>query len=376
MHSSSSTLLSIFSMKPKDENTLHLLDLNKLQRQANIPTQFMWPKEDMVGTDGVFNEPLIDLEGFIKGDKIATAKAIEHVRTACTDHGFFQVINHGVDTDLIQAAYREIDAVFELPFNKKLGFRQKPGGYTGFSSAHAERFSSSLPWKETFSFMYRGMNSHSAVVDYFTFTLGQDFENAGLVYQKYCERMSELSLIIMELLALSLGVDRSHYRKFFEDGTSIMRCNYYPPCKNPGVTFGTGPHCDPNSITIIHQDQVGGLEILAGDKWLAVTPRPDAFTINIGDTFMAFSNGIYKSCIHRALVNEERGRRSLVCFVSPKEDMVVRPPEDLVVGSNRVYPDFTWSSLLDFTNNHRRTDLHNLENFFPWLLSSQPKVPT
>ncbi|KAK8607053.1 hypothetical protein V6N13_052803 [Hibiscus sabdariffa] len=188
--------------------------------------------------------------------------------------------------------------------------------------------------------------------------------------------MRELSLIIMELLALSLGVGRSHYRKIFEDGTCIMRCNYYPPCKNPDVTFGTGPHCDPNSITILHQDQVGGLEIFTAGKWFAVPPRQDVFAINIGDTFMAFCNGRYRSCIHRSLVNEERERRSLVYFVSPKEDMVVRPPEDLVLGSNRVYPDFTWSSLLDFTNNHRRTDLQNLQNFFPWLLSSQPKVPT
>ncbi|GMI67594.1 gibberellin 20 oxidase 2 [Hibiscus trionum] len=372
---SSSTLVSLPSMEPKDKNTPHLFDLNKLQREANIPTQFMWPKEDMVGTDGVFNEPLIDLEGFIKGDEIATGKAIELVRTACTNHGFFQVINHGVDADLIQAAYREIDAIFGMSFDKKLSFVQKPGTQVGFSSAHADRFSSSLPWKETVSFKHRGMNSESDVVDYFTSALGHDFENAGRVYQKYCEKMTELSLVIMELLALSLGVDRSYYRNFFEDGTSIMRCNYYPLCKNPGVTFGTGPHCDPNSITIVHQDQVGGLEILAGDKWLAVPPRQDAFAINIGDTFTAFSNGIYKSCIHRAMVNEERGRRSLVCFVGCKEDMVVRPPENLAVGSSRVYPDFTWSSLLDFTNNHRRTDVQNLENFFPWLLSSQSKVP-
>ncbi|GMI67595.1 gibberellin 20 oxidase 2 [Hibiscus trionum] len=371
---SSSTLVSLPLMKPKDVNTLHLFDLNKLQRQSNIPTQFMWPKEDMVGTDGVFDEPLIDLEGFVKGDEIATAKAIKLVKTACTNHGFFQVINHGVDADLIQAAYREIDTIFELPFNKKLDFRRKSDGYAGFS--FADRFTPILPWKETFSFGHRGMNSDLPVVDYFTSTLGQDFEQAGRVYQKYCEKMRGLSLIIMELLALSLGVDRSYYRKFFEDGTSITRCNYYPPCKNSDATFGTGPHTDPNSITILHQDQVGGLEILAGDKWLAVPPRQDALAINIGDTFMAFSNGIYKSCIHRAMVNEERMRRSLVYFVNPKEDIVVRPPEDLVVGSSRVYPDFTWSYLLYFASNHPRTNVRTLENFFPWLLSSQPKVHT
>ena len=105
------------------------------------------------------------------------------------------------------------------------------------------------------------------------------------MYQKYCEAMMELALVIMELLAISLGVDRLHYRKFFQDGGSIMRCNYYPPCINSCLTLGTGPHTDPTSLTILHQDQVGGLEVFADNKWLAVRPRPDALVINIGDTF-------------------------------------------------------------------------------------------
>ena len=107
-----------------------------------------------------------------------------------------------------------------------------------------------------------------------------------LVYQKYCEAMEKLSLAILELLAISLGVERSHYRKFFEDGSSLMRCNFYPPCKEPGLTLGTGPHCDPTSLTILHQDQVGGLEVFANNQWRPIRPRPDAFVINLGDTFM------------------------------------------------------------------------------------------
>ena len=98
--------------------------------------------------------------------------------------------------------------------------------------------------------------------------------------------MKELSLVIMELLAISIGVDRLHFRQFFEDGESIMRCNSYPPCNSSSLTLGTGPHSDPTSLTILHQDQVGGLEVCVDNKWLAVRPRPDAFVINIGDTFM------------------------------------------------------------------------------------------
>ncbi|KAE8691204.1 hypothetical protein F3Y22_tig00110890pilonHSYRG00055 [Hibiscus syriacus] len=87
---------------------------------------------------------------------------------------------------------------------------------------------------------------------------------------------------------------------------------------------------------MLHQDHVGGLKISSGNKWLSVPARQDAFGINICDTFMAFCNRRYKSgCIHRAVMDEERKRKSLVYFVSPKEDAVVRSPEDLVVQSSR-----------------------------------------
>ncbi|GMY12517.1 gibberellin 20 oxidase 2-like [Fagus crenata] len=373
--STSQVLLCHPLMGPKDENGGFVFDSVLLQKQANLPSEFLWPQGDLVQTDHEeLKEPLIDLSGFIRGDKVATARAVELVRAACLDHGFFQVTNHGVDDTLIHGAYDEIDAIFKMPLDKKLGLRRKPGCTSGYSGAHAHRYSSKLPWKETFSFAYHENDQSDPIVaDYFKSVLGQDFEHTGWVYQRYCEAMKELSLVIMELLAISLGVDRLHYRNFFEDGSSIMRCNYYPPCKNSGLTFGTGPHCDPNSLTILHQDQVGGLEVFANNKWQAIRPRSDALVVNIGDTFMALSNGKYKSCLHRAVVNRDKERRSLVFFVCPREDKVVKPPQELVCREGpRKYPDFTWSELLEFTQKHYRADVATLQSFFQWLLSSKP----
>ncbi|KAI9165044.1 hypothetical protein LWI28_020829 [Acer negundo] len=341
---------------------------------SKLPTEFIWPQRDLV-VDHLeeLNEPLIDLEGFMRGDKRATFEAAQLVRKACLNHGFFQVINHGVDSSLIHAAHETIDAVFKLPLGKKLTIPRKPGSISGYSGAHAHRFSSKLPWKETFSFIYHENTSDPVVADYFKSVLGKDFEHTGWVYQKYCEAMKELSGVIFELLAISLGVeDGLHYKKYFEDGNSIMRCNYYPPCNNSGLALGTGPHCDPTSLTILHQDQVGGLEVFLNNTWQAVRPRPDALVVNIGDTFMALSNGKYKSCLHRAVVNRERERRSLAFFVCPQEDKVVRPPQDLVCRDGpRKYPDFTWSDLLEFTQKHYRADVATLQTFFHWLLSSK-----
>lgn len=106
------------------------------------------------------------------------------------------------------------------------------------------------------------------------------------VCEKYCEAMSGLSLSVMELLGISLGVGKGFFREFFEENDSIMRLNYYPPCQKPDLALGTGPHCDPTSLTILHQDHVGGLQVFVDEQWHSITPNPQAFVVNIGDTFM------------------------------------------------------------------------------------------
>ncbi|XP_057973561.1 gibberellin 20 oxidase 2-like [Malania oleifera] len=368
MDSCASTFLS-FPLNLRRGNTFP--NSHSLQKQPNIPTKFIWPKQDLVHAQEELKEPLVDLAGFFRGDKKATRHAAELVREACAAHGCFQVINHGVDHGLISAAHAQMEAFFKLPLNVKQRAGRKPGSMWGYSGAHADRFSLKLPWKETLSFGFHDDESDAVVVDYFKSSLGSDFEQAGRVYQRYCEAMKELALSIMEIIALSLGVERMHYKEFFEDSKSIMRCNYYPRCDEPGFAFGTGPHCDPTSLTILHQDQVGGLEVFADNKWHSVQPRADALVINIGDTFTALCNGRYKSCLHRAVVNRYKERRSLAFFLCPRENKVVRPPEDLVCRERpRQYPDFTWSDLLRFTQNHYRADDTTLHNFTNWFLSS------
>lgn len=109
--------------------------------------------------------------------------------------------------------------------------------------------------------------------------------------------MNNLTNGIMELLGLSLGVGREYFKEFFEGNDSIMRLNYYPICQKPDLTLGTGPHCDPTSLTILHQDQVGGLEVFVDEKWHAITPILDSFVINVGDTFMVSSSMISYSSL-------------------------------------------------------------------------------
>ncbi|CAM0958000.1 unnamed protein product [Alopecurus aequalis] len=357
--------------------TEDVLDLWRGKKR--IPAPFVWPHSEAQPSPTTaeleLDVPVVNL-GAALGSAGGMRRAAAQVAEACASHGFFHVTGHGVDPDLARAALAGAADFFRLPLATKQRARRAPGTVTGYASAHADRFAAKLPWKETLSFCHDHVidgNGH-VVVDYFASTLGDDFKRLGEVYQEYCEAMEEVSLAIMEVLGVSLGLGRGYYRDFFADGSSTMRCNYYPRCPEPERTLGTGPHCDPSALTILLQDgDLDGLQVLVHGAWRTVRPKPGGLVVNIGDTFMALSNGRYKSCVHRAVVHREKERWSMAYFLSPRQDRVVCPSP--LASALRLYPDFTWAELMRFTQRHYRTDTRTLEAFVRWLGPSDHSTP-
>nr|BAQ20603.1 gibberellin 20 oxidase [Lygodium japonicum] len=362
--------------------------LESFAQATTIPAAFVWPelqKSDAgrVEKQPVMDIPTVDLSLFRRTTTTSTSNAdstttalaadqqlvaaLQLAGRAASTMGFFHVVNHGVDASLVEAAHRHSERLFSLPLERKQMAKRLPGESFGYSSSFAERFSSRLPWKETFSAQSTPV---STIAHYCELVLGDDDEHlhaSSSTFEKYCEAMAKIGFEVLEVLELALGVQRGTLQRYFEDYSSILRLNYYPSCRQPSLTFGTGPHTDPVGLTILHQDEVAGLQVLYDDTWYTVPPRKDAFFINIGDTLMALSNKRFKSGVHRALVNSFAGRKSMAFFFNPPYEATLSPPEELVDESNpRAYQDFTWGKLLYFTQSVYRTGVNSIDDFNEW----------
>lgn len=108
-------------------------------------------------------------------------------------------------------------------------------------------------------------------------------------FREACEdhaaEMEKLGFKLLKLVSLSLGLREDRLNEFFKGQTSRIRLNYYPPCPVPHLTLGVGRHKDAGVLTILAQDNVGGLEVKrkSDGDWVFVKPVPDAYIINVGD---------------------------------------------------------------------------------------------
>lgn len=109
--------------------------------------------------------------------------------------------------------------------------------------------------------------------------------------EEYTQEMMKLSFKLLELIALSLSIPADRLSDCFKDHTSFVRINYYPPCPFPDLALGVGPHKDSGALTVLAQDDVGGLEVKrkTDGAWILVKPIPDAYIINVGDVIQVSS---------------------------------------------------------------------------------------
>ncbi|KAF2307458.1 hypothetical protein GH714_028816 [Hevea brasiliensis] len=165
-----------------------------------------------------------------------------------------------------------------------------------------------------------------------------------------------MEVILESLLGSNKTGEDDEIMKDFQDGSQLMVVNFFPPCPEPDLTLGMPPHSDYGFLTLLLQDEVEGLQIQYKEKWFTVEPIPNAFVVNIGDHLEIFSNGKYKSVLHRVKVNSEKSRISVATLHSLPFRCMVRP----------------WSKLIDEANPRRYKDT-NFATFLNYISSQEPK---
>ena len=119
-------------------------------------------------------------------------------------------------------------------------------------------------------------------------------------------------------------------RYFIEHGTAdpllLLRFFNYPARPAPAhmpVQWGVGEHTDYGLLTMLWQDDVGGLQVRTDDGWLDAPPLPGTFICNVGDMLDRMTGGRYRSVPHRVAVNRSgRDRLSIPLFFDPDFDTV------------------------------------------------------
>ena len=103
--------------------------------------------------------------------------------------------------------------------------------------------------------------------------------------EEFSAAMSNLSKVLAEVLINDLSNQEEALEDIYESSSCFLRLNRYPACPFSPEMFGLVPHTDSDFLTILCQDQVGGLQLMKDSKWVAVKPNPDALIVNIGDLF-------------------------------------------------------------------------------------------
>ncbi|KAJ8761329.1 hypothetical protein K2173_001385 [Erythroxylum novogranatense] len=295
-----------------------------------IPPRYARPEQEPVtaSEDGsVSSVPIVDLERLEVDDSVGSE--LHRLHAACKDWGFFQVVNHKVSNTLLENFRMEVENFFKLPFEEKQQLWQQPDNHEGFGQLFVISEEQKLDWCDMF----------------FITTLPTDLRrkelfdklppNLRCTLEAYCTEMRKLAMRILDYMAKALKMEAHEMKDLFSDGVQTVRMNYYPTCPQPDKAIGLTPHSDADALTILFQlNETEGLQIRKEERWIPVRVLPNAFVVNVGDMMEIFSNGIYRSIEHRAIVNSAKERLSVATFHSPKLSTLLGPAPSIIDSDN------------------------------------------
>lgn len=275
--------------------------------------------------------PVLDLAPLIEGAD--TSQLAQEFLRAYGEVGFGYIVNHGVDPELrakVFAASRDFHA---LPLSSKQSIALSPNhrGYIEINTSTDVTTDLAEVTKpnQSASFM---MMREDPVVDPSIYLSGPnqwpDLPGFRDTCEAYATAMTRLGYHMMGLALDALEVEDMTILRAFETPTIWLRLLHYPPhpAQAPEDLFGSAPHKDFGCLTLLAQDDVGGLQVQTpSGTWVEAPPLKDAFVVNVGDMLHRLSNGRLLSTPHRVINATGRERYSIPFFYDPNVSTDVAP---------------------------------------------------
>lgn len=269
---------------------------------------------------------------------IADRRAGAALDAACRSNGFFYLAGHGIAASQVAELAALARTFFAQDVATKMNVRMALGGraWRGYFPIGGELTSGVPDCKEGIYFGAELEDGDPAVQDRTPlhgrnlFPAIPGFRDAVLAYMAACERLGHT---VMAALAEPLGYEPTAFRtRYLARPTTLFRIFHYPPSDS---AWGVGEHTDYGLLTILAQDDCGGLEVRTRDGWTDAPPIPDTFVCNLGDMLESISGGSYRSTPHRVRNRSGAGRLSMPFFFDPSFDAVITPTANACIHYDR-----------------------------------------
>ncbi|HLF29806.1 MAG TPA: 2-oxoglutarate and iron-dependent oxygenase domain-containing protein [Xanthomonadales bacterium] len=277
--------------------------------------------------------PVIDIAALVNDEPEAELRVAEKMSIAAHEVGFFYVRNHGVPQKLIDDSFRISRTFFESTLENKSTVRvtEKKRGfiepYTGIMKLSKTRdFRETFLWGREFdretlenlkNIPLLGPNQWPAFLPEMKPVLNEYFEACITVGRR-----------ILGAFAIAMEIEREYFSACFDSCIARGSTLYYPPqpVDLGEDQFGIGAHTDWGVLTLLCQDDVGGLQVLSGDgEWVTAHPIPGTFVVNVGDCLEQWTNKRLLSNQHRVVNSSDRYRQSIAMFIDPDFDTPIIP---------------------------------------------------
>ncbi|CAI9769206.1 unnamed protein product [Fraxinus pennsylvanica] len=270
----------------------------------SVPSEFSFVNEPTgSNSDSI---PIIDFSSLTSGNPDQRSKVIQELGKACEEWGFFVLVNHGISETLMKATIEGALEFFDLPEEDKQKYEAKH-----VSDPIKYGRGSAITTSDKKIFLWR---------DFIKSYVHPEFH--------YPDKPQNFREIIFEYAKRSRFDFNLSYKELFA-------ANYYPPCPQPDQAIGLPPHTDHGLLTFLIHNGVTGLQIQHNGKWFNTNSPQNSILVNTADQLEIFSNGRYKSVKHRAVVNNQATRISVVIPNGPAPEAIVGPASPLVQRDGR-----------------------------------------